>query len=150
MRVSVCQGKRLYLGLARMGAVVTASHRCERFTDQHVPAIDEGWTRWVLDHPSSLKCLFDGTLDDMTLRAGICAPGSSTVIIPDQSADSILNGYAAGKMPPEYTGGMGAAGVKALREFVEQGGTLVCLNRASSFAIEQFKLPVARRSRQSL
>jgi hypothetical protein len=32
--------------------------------------------------------------------------------------------------------------VKALREFVEQGGTLVCLNRASDFAIEQFKLPV--------
>ena len=32
--------------------------------------------------------------------------------------------------------------MKALREFVEQGGTLICLNRASSFAIEQFKLPV--------
>ena len=45
-------------------------------------------------------------------------------------------------MPPEYTGGLGQAGVKALREFVEQGGTLVCLNRASSFAIEQFKLPL--------
>ena len=45
-------------------------------------------------------------------------------------------------MPPEYTGGLGAEGVKALREFVEQGGTLVCLNRASDFAIEQFKLPV--------
>jgi len=29
-----------------------------------------------------------------------------------------------------------------LREFVEQGGTLVCLNRASSFAIEQFRLPI--------
>src|SRR5207245_2957871 len=33
-------------------------------------------------------------------------------------------------------------GVKALREFVEQGGTLIFLNRASDFAIEQFKLPV--------
>ena len=29
-----------------------------------------------------------------------------------------------------------------MREFVEAGGTLVCLNRASDFAIEQFKLPV--------
>ena len=45
-------------------------------------------------------------------------------------------------MPAEFTGGLGQAGVNALREFVEQGGTLVCLNRASSFAIEQFKLPV--------
>jgi hypothetical protein len=32
--------------------------------------------------------------------------------------------------------------VKGLSEFVQQGGTLVCLNRASSFAIEQFNLPV--------
>src|SRR3989442_8474567 len=45
-------------------------------------------------------------------------------------------------MPLEYTGGLGEAGVKALREFVEHGGTLVCLNRASTFAIEQFKLPL--------
>ncbi len=61
--------------------------------------------------------------------------------LPDQPP-KILNGYKAGAMPPEYTGGLGPAGVKALREFVEQGGTLVCLNRASNFAIEQFKLPV--------
>jgi hypothetical protein len=108
----------------------------------HVPAIDEGWTRWVLDQPSSLKCLLYSTLDDTTLRAGNLHARFDAVIIPDQSADSILKGYAAGEMPPDYTGGMGAAGVKALREFVEQGGTLVCLNRASSFAIEQFKLPV--------
>lgn len=54
----------------------------------------------------------------------------------------ILNGYRSGTMPPEYTGGIGAEGVRALREFVEQGGTLVLLNRASDFAIEQFKLPV--------
>jgi hypothetical protein len=40
------------------------------------------------------------------------------------------------------TGGLGEAGVKALREFVEEGGTLILLNRASDFAIEQFKLPV--------
>jgi len=45
-------------------------------------------------------------------------------------------------MPDEYTGGVGEPGVKALRDFVEAGGTLVCLNRASDFAIEQFKLPV--------
>src|ERR1051326_3955029 len=66
----------------------------------------------------------------------------STIIIPDQPRAAILNGYRAGTMPSEYTGGLGEEGVKALREFVEAGGTLVCLNRASDFAIEQFKLPV--------
>jgi hypothetical protein len=45
-------------------------------------------------------------------------------------------------MPPEYSGGLGEQGVKTLRGFVEDGGTLVCLNRASDFAIEQFKLPI--------
>src|SRR5438132_4190057 len=54
----------------------------------------------------------------------------------------MLNGHRMGTMPEEYTGGLGEKGVRALREFVEQGGTLVCLNRASDFAIEQFKLPV--------
>ena len=39
-------------------------------------------------------------------------------------------------------GGLGPDGVKALREFVEDGGTLICFNRASEVAIEQFKLPI--------
>src|SRR5918911_2329009 len=45
-------------------------------------------------------------------------------------------------MPEELTGGLGKEGVKALREFVEQGGTLVTLNQASDFAIEQLGLPL--------
>src|SRR6185503_4080919 len=65
-----------------------------------------------------------------------------TIIIPDQAPRTILNGYRAGSMPPELIGGLGENGVKALRQFVEDGGTLVLLNRASNFAIEQFKLPL--------
>jgi hypothetical protein len=108
-----------------------------------VPAIDEGWTRWVLDRELSIyRCLYYSRVDDKTLHAGNLRASFDSIIIPDQEATEILNGYKAGTMPPEYTGGLGAAGVKALREFVEQGGTLVCLNRASSFAIEQFKLPL--------
>ena len=45
-------------------------------------------------------------------------------------------------MPEEYTGGIGKEGVASLRKFVEDGGTLVFLNRSSDFAIEQFKLPI--------
>nr|MBA3247680.1 peptidase M14 [Pyrinomonadaceae bacterium] len=64
------------------------------------------------------------------------------IIIPDHSPRAILEGYRPGSMPEELTGGLGEAGVTALREFVEAGGTLVCLNKASDFAIEQLKLPV--------
>jgi len=117
----------------------------------HMPAIDEGWTRWALLHDANflyegaLTLVEGGTLfsvEDKGIREGNLHSKFDTVVIPDQPRASILNGYRAGAMPPEYIGGLGAEGVKALREFVEQGGTLVCLNRASDFAIEQFKLPV--------
>jgi hypothetical protein len=117
----------------------------------HVPSMDEGWTRWLwheTELPSSdnakenLHCGKRSSLDDAEARAGNLRTKYSSIVIPDQLPPTIRDGYKAGEMPPEYTGGLGQAGVKALREFVEQGGTLVCLNRASSFAIEQFKLPL--------
>jgi len=105
----------------------------------HVPSMDDGWTRWVLKHHSLYQY---SSLEDQEVRLGKLHAKFNTIIIPDQAHRAILNGHRADAMPPEYTGGLGQAGVKALREFVEEGGTLVCLNRASSFAIEQFKLPV--------
>jgi hypothetical protein len=106
----------------------------------HVPSMDEGWTRWVLEYQS--KCLNHSSLTDAQMRAGKLSGRYDTIIIPDQAPSAILNGHKPGSMPEEYTGGLGAEGVKQLREFVEQGGTLVFLNRASDFAIEQFNLPV--------
>jgi hypothetical protein len=79
---------------------------------------------------------------DAEARAGNLRAKYDTIILPDQNPRAILEGYRPGTMPPELTGGLGEEGVRALREFVEQGGTLVCLNRASSFAIDQLKLPV--------
>jgi Zinc carboxypeptidase len=106
----------------------------------YVASIDEGWTRWVLDEAGS--CYKYLPLRDTDLHSSNLRAKFDTIIIPDQPRAAILNGHRPGTMPPEYTGGLGAEGVKALREFVEQGGTLVCLNRASDFAIEQFKLPI--------
>ena len=111
-----------------------------------VPSSDEGWTRWILD---SRKIAY-GLIGDRELRAGITTYKPSagvtvkyyTIVMPDQPARTILEGYRAGSMPPELTGGLGEQGVKGLRDFVETGGTLICLNRASNFAIEQFKLPL--------
>ena len=111
-----------------------------------VPAYDEGWTRWILDS----KSIRYGMLGDRELRAGITVykPGPGVTVkyyvllIPDQPARTLLEGYKAGAMPPEYTGGLGPEGVKQLRDFIETGGTAVFLNRASNFAIEQFKLPL--------
>jgi hypothetical protein len=105
----------------------------------YVPSMDEGWTRWLLQHRSILHFT---TVTDADVRSGNLRGDFNTIVIPDQAPRTILNGYANGAMPPEYTGGLGQDGVKALREFVYQGGTLIFLNRASEFAIEQFKLPI--------
>ncbi len=106
-----------------------------------VPSIDEGWTRWVAERQYAIDCKlpFESTTD-IEIRSGKFARRS--VIFPDQSPNQILNGYAKGSMPDEYTGGVGKEGVENLKKFVEAGGTLIFLNRASDFAIEQFNLPI--------
>jgi hypothetical protein len=116
----------------------------------NIPSMDEGWTRWTFENfnhyirtkrnCSDAKHKLE-QLKDEKIRSGNLTE-SKTIIFPDQSPNQILNGYAKGAMPDEYTGGVGKEGVENLRKFVETGGTLVFLNRASDFAIEQFNLPV--------
>ncbi|HVF47437.1 MAG TPA: M14 metallopeptidase family protein [Pyrinomonadaceae bacterium] len=116
------------------------------------PSMDEGWTRWTLERESFIaqgvdmfgrfckKSHRSVSRQDILNSAGI---GSlRTIIFPDQPAAQILNGYAKGAMPDEYTGGVGKEGVENLKKFVEAGGTLVFLNRSTQFAIEQFNLPI--------
>ncbi len=106
----------------------------------HVPSMDEGWTRWILEnHAEGMKY---STLEDKEARAGNLRAKYDTILIPDHSPRALLEGYRKETMPEEYTGGLGEAGVRALREFVEAGGTLVCLNNASEFAVRELKLPV--------
>jgi hypothetical protein len=106
----------------------------------HVPSMDEGWTRWVIEQRKSIADF--SSVVDKDVRAGNLHARYNVIIIPDQAPRTILNGHKPGSMPPEITGGLGAEGTRALRQFVEEGGTLVCLNKASDFAIEQLNLPV--------
>lgn len=107
-----------------------------------VPSMDEGWTRWIFEkRAKNDDCFHYESLTDREIKSGALSK-YPTIVIPDQIRTAIVNGHRADAMPPEYAGGLGKEGVKALRDFVEAGGTLVCLNRASDFAIEQFKLPV--------
>ena len=110
--------------------------------------MDEGWTRWVLrefDWEALTRSRVNVpqflSLTNDRLRS-VQSSETKVIIFPDQPANQILNGYAKGSMPDEYAGGVGKEGVENLRKFVEAGGTLVFLNRASNFAIEQFNLPV--------
>ncbi|MBK8314448.1 MAG: hypothetical protein IPL01_10695 [Acidobacteria bacterium] len=115
------------------------------------PSMDEGWTRWILD---SYKFSYSSILD-REIRAGNLNAAYDAIIIPDQSVGALVNGLAAvgaaqstidqetsTGYPAEFAGGLGESGVKALRDFVEAGGTLITLNNASNFAIEKLGVPV--------
>jgi hypothetical protein len=132
--------------LTVIGGATDSFDRLPALYRSSVPSHDEGWTRWILDNRS----IPYRTVGDKEMRNGIFyyKPSAgvtikhSVIVIPDQPARTLLDGYRAGTMPPEISGGIGEQGVRMLRQFIESGGTVVFLNRASNFAIEQFKLPV--------
>ena len=120
------------------------------------PTIDHGWTFDGLKVVTRLweffeqrrsendDCLrsMNGRSPDRVSKSGNWQRHSRPSSFPIRYAPPFSMAIARARCRHEYTGGLGEEGVKALREFVEAGGTLVCLNRASDFAIEQFKLPV--------
>jgi hypothetical protein len=99
--------------------------------------MDEGWTRFVLEqHGFRLT-----SLRDEDIRTGDLSR-FDIIILPDQSAVSILHGHAEGRMPQELTGGLGDQGAAALRRFVTNGGRLLAFDGATDFVIQQLQLPV--------
>ncbi|WP_435007123.1 M14 family metallopeptidase [Tundrisphaera lichenicola] len=103
-----------------------------------VPSMDEGWTRLVLEQ-------FDfpyRTVHDADIRSGNLAQRFRTILIPSIPDRVLLDGYRPGSSEPAYVGGLGPEGIGAIREFVRDGGTLVCLEDSCRFAIEELGLPV--------
>jgi len=110
----------------------------------YIPSLDEGWTRFVLEqYGFHLK-----NIENKEMKAGNLNAAYDVIILPDTSREIIVEGRQSREgyfeeMPPEYTGGIGKEGVRALREFVENGGTLITLAASSGVVIgDEFNLPV--------
>jgi hypothetical protein len=99
--------------------------------------MDEGWTRWLLDHYGVPY----RTLTNQQIQEGALAD-MDVLLFAGQTAQSIMHGYPSGRMPAPYTGGVGAEGVDALRRFVEGGGRIVALHVATDFLAYHFDIPV--------
>ncbi len=112
-----------------------------------VASMDEGWTRFLLENYG-----FDPrTLDNKALRAGKLGDSLDVIVLPDVDKHIIATGkpkpddeYARffTELPPQYAGGLDKEGAKALRDFVEGGGTLVALNRSTDYVLGEFPVPV--------
>jgi hypothetical protein len=104
----------------------------------YAASMDEGWTRWILgQYNVESKALTDGEI-----RAGGLRAKYDSILIPDQSARQIVEGLSKDRYPEDIAGGMGAEGVAALKKFIEDGGTVITLNDASRFAINNLGAPV--------
>ncbi len=101
-------------------------------------AMDEGWTRYVFD---TFNVPY-ASVRDADIRGGALRGKFDVLIVPSMKAKEIIEGNKATEYPVEYTGGMTAAGVENLRQFVNAGGTLMVWDDSAGFAIEQFKLPL--------
>lgn len=110
-------------------------------------SMDEGWTRFVLEQYG-----FDPkSLDNKTVRAGKLSEKFDAIVLPDVEKEVIEKGkpkreegemkYFA-ELPPEYAGGLEKEGAKALKDFVESGGTLVALASSTGYVLEEFNIPV--------
>jgi hypothetical protein len=105
--------------------------------------MDEGWTRLALEQ---FEFPYQ-TLRDEEIRTGNLRDEIDVLILPDDATNMITGKESKKRLkenpvPPEYRSGIGKKGVKAIKAFVEDGGMLVTLNRASDFAIEELDLPI--------
>ena len=100
--------------------------------------MDEGWTRYIFD-TFNVPYL---SVRDTDVRQGGLHSKFDVLILTSQASAQILGGNATGTAPAEFTGGITEAGVNNLKDFVNQGGMLVCFDNACDLAIKQFNLPV--------
>ncbi|MEO7143742.1 MAG: hypothetical protein ABI165_09600, partial [Bryobacteraceae bacterium] len=113
-----------------------------------IPNADAGWTEWVLDN---FKVPYAALHND-DFRSGDLRARADTIILPSESAASILYGIrpgerAAGRVGvetglqrPEYTGGIEIQGLERLDRFVRDGGTLIAFDAAAELPARYFPL----------
>ncbi len=100
--------------------------------------MDEGWTRYIFD---TFNVPYSSVRDADIRRGGLNSKFDA-VILSSQSSTQIINGNVAGTLPAEYTGGITEAGVKNLKQFVTNGGMLICFDDSCDLAIKEFSLPL--------
>ncbi len=104
----------------------------------YVPSMDEGWTRLVLENHGFAYT----TIHHPEIRNGDLRSRFDVVVLPAIPAKTLRDGYGENESEPAFVGGLGPEGAESLRGFVRGGGTLVCLDDSTDYAIEELALPV--------
>jgi Zinc carboxypeptidase len=110
-------------------------------------SMDEGWTRWLLEqYHFTYK-----NLDNKNIKAGKLNAAFDVIVIPDLEKEIIVEGKPKREsgemkyweeMPPDYAGGIAKEGVTVLKDFADNGGTIVTLGESGDFLADEFNIPV--------
>lgn len=108
--------------------------------------MQEGWTRFIFDE---FKINYD-TIRFADFKKKNFLNQYDVLVFIGASKTQIESGKPPKRwerwftpLPPEYSGGLGKDGHKALETFFKSGKTLIFMTNSTSYAIEKFKIPVS-------
>jgi len=108
-------------------------------------SMDEGWTRWLLEQYEFPYV----NLSNEKIKDGSFQKEMDVLLFPDVGKNIIKDGKPGENasrftpLPPEYRGGLGSEGGNQIKEWVEDGGTVVALDSSADYLIELLELPVS-------
>jgi hypothetical protein len=112
-----------------------------------VASMDEGWTRWLLEqYEFPYSSLSNDDIKEGSFRGKIDVllfPDVGSSIIRKGEPDSPWERQSWSPLPPEYAGGLMPEGDEQIKEWVEEGGTVVALDSSADYLIDLFGLPVS-------
>ncbi|MBN9012064.1 MAG: hypothetical protein J0H25_03245, partial [Rhizobiales bacterium] len=80
-------------------------------------------------------------LGNAAIRSG-ALDGLFVIILPHQRPVDVLNGLNLAEYPAEFTGGIGQAGLRKLKQWVRAGGLLIAIDGAAEAVVHGFHLPI--------
>jgi hypothetical protein len=106
--------------------------------------MDEGWTRMCFDDfKFPYKSLRDAAFQESNMIDNwdvIILPGDSPSRITGKASTN--SRYGSSNYPEKYKSGIGEEGVKNLKKFVEDGGTLVTFGDSYNFVVEELGVKI--------
>ena len=97
----------------------------------YIPNTEEGWTRFIFEE---YRFSYTSIVNEDILEGGL-AERFDAIVLPHQMVRHIHHGHNPSYYPHEFSHGLGDRGALYLRDFVEQGGTLIAWDAAAQYLI---------------